>query len=72
MFAFKEYVRNHMGQFYVEGQAITMELLYKDTDEKTPLIFILSTGADPMQNLLKFAAEKEMTDRLGIISLGQG
>jgi hypothetical protein len=26
-----------------------MEGIYKDTDYKTPLIFILSTGADPTQ-----------------------
>jgi len=26
-----------------------MEGIYQDTDYKTPLIFILSTGADPTQ-----------------------
>lgn len=47
MFAFKDYVRTHMGQFYVDSMAITMEMIYRDTDQFTPLIFILSTGADP-------------------------
>lgn len=61
-----------MGDFFVEGQAVTMDMLFKDTDCRTPLIFILSTGADPMQNLLKFAAERGMSDQLGIVSLGQG
>ena len=55
MFAFKDYVKNHMGKFFVEGQAITMDMLVKDTDKYTPMIFILSTGADPMQNLLTYA-----------------
>lgn len=72
MFAFKNYVRTHMGQFYVEGQAITMENIYADTDKFTPLIFILSTGADPTNQLYKFAADKGYGDRLFTISLGQG
>lgn len=47
MFAFKNYVRAHMGDFYVEAMTTTMESIYNDTNNLTPLIFILSTGADP-------------------------
>ena len=72
MFAFKEYVNVHLGLFYTSPMAITMELLYNDTNTCTPMIFILSTGADPMANLLKFADEREMRERMDIISLGQG
>ena len=72
MFSFKSYVKVHMGQYYVESQPTTMESIYKDTDNLTPLIFILSTGADPTDALYKFAKEREMLERLGTISLGQG
>lgn len=72
MFAFKNYVRTHMGQYFVDSQTVTMELIYKDTDEYTPLIFILSTGADPTDALYKFAKEMDFLERLGTISLGQG
>jgi len=41
------YVLNNMGKFYIESHSATMEVIYGDTDYKTPLIFILSTGADP-------------------------
>jgi hypothetical protein len=34
-----------------------MESIYRDTDMLTPLIFILSTGADPTDALYKFAKE---------------
>ena len=47
-----------------------MEIIYGDSDEKTPVIFILSQGADPTTALDKFAKEKEQ-DIQGI-SLGQG
>jgi len=46
-FAFQDYVLKSMGKFFVEGQTVTMEAVYNDTDYKTPMIFILSTGADP-------------------------
>ena len=32
-----------------------MEDIYADLDNKTPCIFILSTGADPTSMLLRFA-----------------
>ena len=71
-FAFQLYVLDNMGKFYIESQTATMEVVYGDTDSKTPLIFILSTGADPTATLLKFAQQKEYGERLATISLGQG
>lgn len=44
-----------MGQFYVESIDCTMPTIFKDTDYMTPLIFVLSAGADPMAELLTFA-----------------
>ena len=61
-----------MGKFYTESPASSMEIVYADTDYKTPMIFILSTGADPTSMLLKFARSKDYGDRLTPISLGQG
>ena len=61
-----------MGQFFIEFPSVTMEEFYKDTDRKTPTIFILSTGADPTQYLMKFVQERKMTERIAMISLGQG
>lgn len=49
-----------------------MEVVYNDTDVKTPLIFVLSQGADPTSQLIKFAKDKNFSEKLNIISLGQG
>ena len=70
MFAFKNYVKLHMGTYYTEGKPTTMEMMYADMDQITPLIFILQVGADPTDQLFKFAAGRNYSDRLGTISLG--
>ena len=49
-----------------------MDVIYQDTDVKTPLIFVLSAGADPTGSLIKFAKERNYAERLQVISLGQG
>jgi dynein heavy chain, axonemal len=51
----------------------TIEAVFEDTNFKTPLIFILSSGADPLFNLQRFARERSKpADLIYLISLGQG
>jgi dynein heavy chain, axonemal len=72
LFAFQNYVIDEIGKFYVESPTATMEVIYADTDVKTPLIFVLSAGADPTSSLIKFAKERNFAEKLNVISLGQG
>lgn len=66
----QKYVISVMGRKYVEPQAFKLEPIFMDSEASVPLIFILSPGADPMANLLKFAEEK--AKRVEAVSLGQG
>ena len=59
-----------MGSFYDEIKTTTIDGIFKTLDYKTPLIFILSTGADPTSSMIKYAQEKGK--QLSVISLGQG
>mgnify|MGYP006075135305 CR=1 FL=1 len=36
-----------------------MQTVYDDSDVKTPIIFVLSSGADPTQLIFNLAKEKE-------------
>jgi dynein heavy chain len=49
-----------------------MNELYNDSDFKTPIIFVLSQGADPSSQMLKFALDMGYNEKLAVISLGQG
>ncbi|KAJ3111626.1 Dynein heavy chain 6, axonemal [Phlyctochytrium bullatum] len=69
-----DFVRKNLGQSFIDIPPLDLAKVYKDTTNKSPLIFILSTGSDPISALQKFAASKDinMLDRLHMISLGQG
>lgn len=45
---------------------------FQDTTSITPLVFVLSSGSDPMANFLRFADEMKYMDKFYSISLGQG
>jgi len=49
-----------------------MATICADTTYCTPLVFVLSTGADPLAALLKYAESMGYEERLKRISLGQG
>jgi len=72
LFALHNFVADKMGQKFVQQAQTSLEDVYKDTDSRTPIVFVLSQGADPQGLLFRFAKEKDMTSKLQILSLGQG
>ncbi len=49
LFACSKFVRAAQGKLYAESPVATMDALFGDSDKKTPVIFVLSAGADPTQ-----------------------
>jgi dynein heavy chain, axonemal len=68
--AIQQFVSQSLGKQYVEPQEFKLEPIFNDSHRSVPLIFILSPGADPMADLLKFAEAKSR--RVEAVSLGQG
>lgn len=66
------FVSRNLGKTFVESPAIDLNTLYQDMSCRIPLVFILSTGSDPMGSFLRFAKEMGMTSKTQSISLGQG
>ncbi|XP_073398257.1 dynein axonemal heavy chain 6 [Dendrobates tinctorius] len=72
VFAITEFVINNLGKKFIENPPVDLATLYQDMSPSTPLIFILSTGSDPMGAFQRFAKEKGYLERVQSISLGQG
>ncbi|XP_032594376.1 dynein axonemal heavy chain 6 [Drosophila grimshawi] len=68
------YLHATVGKYFTEVSASGTQLgtVFLDTSAVTPLIFVLSTGSDPMSGFLKFTNEMKYTDKYYSISLGQG
>ncbi|GCB71828.1 hypothetical protein scyTo_0001714 [Scyliorhinus torazame] len=72
VFAITDFVIETLGKEFVENPPVDLATLYQDMSNNVPLIFILSTGSDPMGAFLRFAKEKDYIERVLSISLGQG
>lgn len=66
----QKFVIENMGREFVEPPAFQLDEIYKDSNNCTPLIFVLTPGVDPFNNLNGFAEVRGIT--LQPISLGQG
>ena len=68
-----EFVETELGSAFIEPPPFKLDECYADSSCISPLVFILSPGADPMTQLLKFAENRGYGGRrTQAISLGQG
>ncbi|XP_070598423.1 dynein axonemal heavy chain 6 isoform X2 [Erythrolamprus reginae] len=70
--ALTEFVMENLGKQFIENPPVDLATLYQDMSPATPLVFILSTGSDPMGAFQRFAKERDYSQRVQSISLGQG
>lgn len=68
----KEFVKKELGERFIESPPFDLAAAFADSTATTPIIFVLSPGADPIVYLLNLAKAKNMEARLKILSLGQG
>mmetsp|Transcript_20675 Transcript_20675/g.31599 ORF Transcript_20675/g.31599 Transcript_20675/m.31599 type:complete len:135 (+) Transcript_20675:1072-1476(+) len=64
------FVVDNIGHYFVTPPTFDLGLVFKDSAPSIPLIFVLSPGADPLNNLEKYAESKKKT--VMKVSLGQG
>ncbi len=72
VFALTDFVKENLGEMFVENPPTDLPTVYQDISSTIPLVFVLSTGSDPMGAFLRFAREKGFSERYQAISLGQG
>jgi dynein heavy chain len=70
IYAVKAFVLSELGPTFIESPPFDLEGSSDDSTNVTPIIFVLSPGADPIADLVALAKLKGMQDRLKILSLG--
>ena len=66
------FITNNLGVRFVEPPVLNMHSVVSDSTARTPLIFVLSPGVDPVGALTQLALDLGKTDRFDTLSLGQG
>jgi len=72
IFQVKCFVKAELGAKFIESPPFDLEGCLTDSSNITPIIFVLSPGADPIAYLNALAVKKGMKEKLQAISLGQG
>ena len=72
MLGVQDFVALKLGERFIEPPPFNLASCYAESSVSSPLIFVLSSGADPMADLLKFADESKMIRKFDQVSLGQG
>lgn len=70
--AFQDFVAEQIGQRFIERPAFDLAASFKEASKLVPLVFVLSSGADPIEHVVAFAKEMKMAQQFASISLGQG
>nr|XP_055038161.1 dynein axonemal heavy chain 5 isoform X2 [Misgurnus anguillicaudatus] len=66
----RKYIAESMGIKYAEGVILDMEVMYTESENRTPLVCLLSMGSDPTENIERLSKSKGVPCRP--ISMGQG
>lgn len=54
-FLVQKFVEHELGHHYAHPKPPVMDDVYNDSDKNTPIIYVLSTGAEPTALFLRFA-----------------
>merc|ERR1719171_3158326 len=63
-----EFIATEMGRQYIETPPLDLSAAFDDSKSSTPLVFVMSAGADPMSNILRFATDRNYLKRMHAIS----
>jgi dynein heavy chain len=74
-YAMREFIREKLGQKYVEARSIDFFTSYAESSNITPIFFILSPGVDPLKDVERVGKALRFSTDFGNfhnVSLGQG
>ncbi|KAM9822995.1 dynein axonemal heavy chain 10-like [Syngnathus typhle] len=70
--AITDYVTISMGERYVQPPVISFDVIYEQSTQFSPIVFILSPGSDPGADLMKLADRTGFGNKFKFLAMGQG
>lgn len=70
--AIQLFIIESMGHHYIEPPIFDLNNPFKESDADTPIIFLLSSGSDPVASIYEYAKQQNMYEKCFAVSLGQG
>ncbi|XP_077377243.1 dynein axonemal heavy chain 10-like [Festucalex cinctus] len=70
--AITDYVTITMGERYVQPPVISFDVIYEQSTQYSPIVFILSPGSDPGADLMKLADRTGFGSKFKFLAMGQG
>jgi dynein heavy chain len=71
--AIKNFIIDKMNDYYVKSPPINYEKIFASSNNKTPIVFILSPGADPFSDVQKLVETVGLgMNKFRFLALGQG
>ncbi|XP_037831220.1 dynein heavy chain 1, axonemal isoform X2 [Kryptolebias marmoratus] len=68
----QDFVSSQLGQRYIQPRISDLSVIFKESSPISPIIFVLSPGADPAADIHKFADAMQFSKKMITISLGRG
>jgi hypothetical protein len=68
----QEFISSQLGSKFIDPPPFDLKACFDDSNCCSPIIFVLSPGADPMTELMKVAERVGKAKQLFSVSLGQG
>ncbi|KAH0569467.1 Dynein heavy chain [Spironucleus salmonicida] len=66
------YIQQSLSKQFAEPQIFNLEKSFLESNNITPILFVLSDMADPISDLIKFAEQMRMSRKMQVLSLGRG
>jgi len=71
--AVKNFIVDKMNDYYVKSPPIDYDKIYKSSTAFTPIVFVLSPGADPLADVQKLVETVGLgMNKFRFLALGQG
>jgi dynein heavy chain len=69
--ALQIFIRNNLGKMYTDPPTRNLKTAYEQSNPTTPIICILSSGANPAEDIYKLSSSVGMHRRIDALSFGQ-